>query len=126
MRKIDIDFDVYKEITVRRASESVSANDVLREVFGLPPVASKAEMAAEVWVTKGVEFPSGTQFRATYKGQVYYASVTEAGLVFCEESYNSPSAAAMAITEKPVNGWTFWECQFPDSDQWIVIKTLRS
>lgn len=126
MQKIDIDFDVYKEITVRRATENISANDVLREVFGLPTVASKVEKAAEVWGTKGVEFPFGTKFRATYKGQIYQASVTGSGLVFRGESYSSPSAAAMAITEKPVNGWTFWECQLPGSDQWTVIKTLRS
>ena len=36
MNTIQIDFDVFKEITARRKSEAVSENDVLREVLGLP------------------------------------------------------------------------------------------
>lgn len=126
MQKIDIDFDVYKEITSRRITEDVSANDVLREVFGLPKKQEKGELTADVWITKNVEFSVGTKFRAAHKGHVYYASVTNAGLLFGEQLFGSPSAAAMAITKKPVNGWTFWEYQFPNSDQWEVIKTLRS
>ena len=33
---IKIDFEVYKEITIRRDSPDVTENDVLRELLGLP------------------------------------------------------------------------------------------
>ena len=33
---IETDFEVWKAITARRTNESHSANDVLRELFGLP------------------------------------------------------------------------------------------
>lgn len=35
MQTIQIDFDVYKALTLRRASEDVTCNDVLRELLGL-------------------------------------------------------------------------------------------
>ena len=34
MRNIEVDFDVYKALTLRRPSEGVSENDVLRELLG--------------------------------------------------------------------------------------------
>jgi site-specific DNA-methyltransferase (adenine-specific) len=34
--------------------------------------------------------------------------------------YNSPSAAARAVTGRPVNGWTFW--RLPDGE---LLDTLR-
>jgi negative regulator of replication initiation len=37
MQTIQIDFDVYKALTVRRSSEDVTYNDVLREMLGLEP-----------------------------------------------------------------------------------------
>lgn len=35
MMTIDIDFDVFKELTRRRSSEEVTYNDVIRELLGL-------------------------------------------------------------------------------------------
>jgi hypothetical protein len=63
-----------------------------------------------------------------YKGKEYTAIVTAAGTIKVDlgnveigEEYNSPSLAAMAITGKPVNGWTFWKSrgrpQDPDPDR---------
>ena len=37
MQPIEIDFEVFKEITVRRKNEGITPNDVLRELFGLGP-----------------------------------------------------------------------------------------
>ena len=60
MQTIEIDFDVFKEITVRRKNEGITPNDVLRELFGLEPrqepVAQKAQ-SGKPWVVKGVVFP---------------------------------------------------------------------
>jgi len=126
---IDIDFDVFKELTLRRSTEDVSYNDVLRELLGLPPqkspVSSEDVSGHGNWVTKGVVFPSGTEFRATYKGQTYYGKVESGGLVVDNIRFSSPSPAASKITGTLVNGWTFWECRMSGESSWQMIKSLR-
>jgi hypothetical protein len=129
MRTIEVDFDVYKALTLRRPSESVSENDVLRELLGLPRRKTAASgddgPAPGGWETKGVRFAAGTEFRASYKGRIYLARVAGGALVLNGVKYDSPSAAAMSITTKPVNGWTFWECRLPGQAGWRIIKGMR-
>lgn len=136
MRTIEVDFDVFKALTLRRPSESVTENDVLRELLGLPPAAraqssalaaSAAGVVSEpgAWITKGVRFPAGTEFRAHYKGETHVARVQNGALVLNGQRYDTPSAAAMAITGSPVNGWMFWECRLPGHTGWQMIKALR-
>lgn len=136
MRTIEVDFDVYKALTLRRPTESVTENDVLRELLGLPravqsqPSTLPASIAHAVsdpgaWITKGVRFPAGTEFRAHYKGETHLARVQNGALVVNGQRYDTPSAAAMAITGSPVNGWMFWECRLPGQAAWQTIKGLR-
>ena len=129
MPTIDIDFDVFKALTLRRPSEDVTENDVLRQLLGLPAKKSTAVAppapAPGDWVVKGVRFPSGTEFRATYKGQTYLAKVERGALALSGKHYDTPSAAAMSITGNPVNGWTFWEARLPGQAGWKAIKSLR-
>jgi hypothetical protein len=129
MQTIEVDFDVFKALTMRRSSEEVTENDVLRQLLGLPsrrePTVPAARPEAGDWLTKGVRFPSGTEFRARYKGQTWLGRVEGGGLVVDGKRYDTPSAAAMAITESPVNGWTFWECRLPGQGGWRIIKALR-
>ncbi len=130
MTNIEIDFDVFKELTNRRATENVTYNDVLREMLGLSPLkvtATKSiiELAADAWTTKGVTFPAGTEFRANYKGQTILAKVESGSLVLNGKRYDSPSAAAVSITGNMVNGWIFWECRLPGKTSWQTIKMLR-
>lgn len=136
---LEVDFDVYKTVTARRANESVTENDVLRELLGLPPTqqpsgvqvaASPASIAKtgtspEDWVVKNVRFSPGTDFRATHKGRTYTGRVHGGALVVDGKSYESPSAAAVAITGNAVNGWRFWECRLPGKSTWQVIDGLR-
>jgi hypothetical protein len=129
MPAIDVDFEVFKALTQRRPSEDVTENDVLRELLALPPknntlVAGNGPVPGE-WVTKGVRFPAGTQFRAKYKGQDYTARVEGGALVLNGMPFTSPSKAAMSITRHPLNGWMFWECRLPGSSTWQIIKALR-
>lgn len=131
MPAIDVDFDVYKALTARRASEDVTENDVLRELLRLSPrkgasASAPGPTSAGEWVTKGVRFPAGTELRAKYKGRTYLAKVETGALVLNGERFDSPSAAAMSITGKPVNGWTFWEGRPPGKTSWQIIKVLRS
>lgn len=133
MATIQVDFEVYKEITLRRESETVSENDVIRKLLGLDEKRSKNKGELDSnksngipWINKGVTFPHGTKFRATYKGQHYTAQVENGALLLNGKSFNSPSAAAISITRNSVNGWMFWECQFPNSNKWELIANLRN
>jgi hypothetical protein len=108
----------------------MSENDVIRKLLGLKssstshhtPTPQPSELA---WVSKGVSFPAGTKFRATYKGQQHTGTVEDGALVVNGERYTSPSAAAITITGSSANGWRFWECLLPGKSQWKLIANLR-
>lgn len=132
MRTIEVDFDVFKELTLRRPNERVTENDVLRQLLGLPAASDLSGQSAGIphpargeWVSKGVRFPPGTEFRAVYKGQTHLAKVENGGLVLNGKRFGSPSAAAYAITKSPTNGWKFWECRLPGQARWQIITALR-
>jgi hypothetical protein len=129
MPSIEIDFDVFKALTARRASVDMTENDVLRQLFNLGKVGNSLSKtnspAPDDWVTKGVRLPSGTELRSTYKGKAYLAHVKSGALVSQGQRFDSASAAAMSITRSPVNGWTFWECRLPGQDRWQILKSLR-
>lgn len=132
---IEIDFEVFKAITARRASEQVTENDVLRAVFKLSPKGSMdAERVgsgsdpmprADVWTCKSVHFPVGTQLRAKYQGRTIMAQVEREGIRVGAKIANSPSQAASFVTGTNVNGWTFWEARFPGWADFKPIQTLR-
>ena len=131
MATIEVDFEVFKELTVRRESESMTENDVIRLLLGLDDQASETTAGNETtggnpWVCKGVAFPHGTEFRATYKGQMYSGLVAKGALVVQGKRFTSPSSAAVSITGNPVNGWRFWECLLPGKKHWKVIAELRN
>ena len=130
MHTIEVDFDVFKQLTVRRPTEDVSYNDVIRELLGLGQSKGGAAKGAsgpspDDWVAKGVRFSAGTEFRANYKGQVRTGRVEGGALVVNGQPYNSPSAAAVAVTGSPVNGWRFWECRLPGKSSWQLIESFR-
>jgi Restriction Enzyme Adenine Methylase Associated/Protein of unknown function (DUF2924) len=130
MHQIDVDFEVFKQLTVRRATEQVTYNDVIRELLGIKSstVATAKVIdreSAEDWVSKGVRFPLGTEFRASYKGRIHTARVEGGALKLNGTKYDSPSAAAMSVTVSAVNGWRFWECRLPGRSGWQLIENLR-
>jgi hypothetical protein len=86
----------------------MTENDLIRSLLGLDDTASKPAAGNEnasgnPWVCKGVVFPHGTEFRATYKGQLYSGVVAEAALVVQGKQFTSPSSAAVVIAGNPVN-----------------------
>ena len=130
MTTIDIDFEVFKELTVRRCSEEMTENEVIRELLGLKTASQRKKtpdpgLGGTAWVTKGVTFPHGTEFRTRYKGKEYGGRTDNGAMVVNGKRHGSPSAAAIAITGSPVNGWRFWECKFPGSSQWRLLANLR-
>jgi hypothetical protein len=140
MERIEIDFDVFKALTSLRDAESITYNDVVRELLVrleyLKPVTKpilKLESTKPPTVpfaSKGITFPHGTEFRAHYKGQVYMARVENGTIVFDNKSFSdrrfsSFSGAAVAITKHPVDGWIFWECRIPGEASWRRCNELR-
>ena len=126
MAQIDVDFEVFKELTARRASESVTYNDVIRELLGLKHAApTTTPKPNDAWTYKGVQFPDGTQLRATYKGKTYTAEIRGGSLLLNGQRQTSPSAAASSITKNNANGWDFWEVKRPGDASWLVMTQLR-
>lgn len=128
MQTVEIDFEVFKELTARRRSEAMTYNDVIRELLGLgnQDGTGKTGKAPGTWLCKGVSFPIGTEFRVRYKGEMHYGEVEKNGLVVNGTPASSPSDAAHLITGNNVNGWRFWECKFPGHSKWVRIDGLRN
>ena len=125
----EIDFEVYKALTMRRVTEATTYNDVLRELLGLTPRKPSTNTTTAVpggaWEYRGVRFPHETDFRAKYKGKTYAARVEGDRLLLDGEPVASPSEAAHKITGTNVNGWRFWECRLPGETRWRTIEALR-
>src|SRR5690242_19253488 len=104
MPQIDIDFEVFKELTNRRPAESVTYNDVIRDLLKLPkPTAKSSKISAmngsNPWVVSDTTFPVGSEFMADYKGKTYSGTVKDGKLELSDGSkFTTPSAAAMHIT----------------------------
>lgn len=129
MPQIDIDFEVFKQLTSRRAAESVSYNDVIRELLKLPrsaAAASSSTPAERSWIVSDTSFPSGSEFTAEYRGHTHSAMVKDGKLELSDgRRFSTPSAAAMAITKGNVNGWRFWKCRLPGSSTFVPVERLR-
>lgn len=127
--QIEIDFEVFKELTARRAGESDSYNHVIRRLLGMPSGGLALDDVDKVmfgaWFGN-IHFPEGTKFRATYKGQTYLAQIRGGqwidgnGLV-----RSSPSNAAHAVSGTNVNGWRFWYAQRPGDPAWRRLDELK-
>lgn len=131
MQQIDVDFEVWKALTLRRKSEGHSYNDVLRELLQLtetPAVLARAK-------TDGTEkngralggrfLPNGTRLRSNYKGEWHHAEIVKGALIGSNGlPYDSASAAARAITNTNVNGLTFWEAKRPSDSDWRKLVAL--
>jgi hypothetical protein len=123
---IEIDFEVFKALTNRRTTESTTYNDVLRDVLELPINPATDQPSSEGWTWKGVTLPNGTELKAEYKGQAYFAKIEDGQWMQDGESRSSPSAAAFAITESGINGWWFWSVKRPNDMAWAPLGKLRA
>jgi len=128
MTAIDVDFEVYKALTLRRETEATTYNDVIRVLLKLgnekrlPPDEPKKGATY-----KGVFFPDGTLFEATYKGKRYTARIRD-GAWFDDQDggiRTSPSHAVNKLTGTSVNGWRFWRCKRPGETGWTLLDKLQ-
>jgi len=129
MPQIDIDFDVFKELTNRRQTEEVTYNDVVRDLLKLPRPSKPVKAASngsKPWVVSDTSFPAGTEFMADYKGKSYSGVVKDGKLELSDgHKFSTPSAAAVHVTKTNVNGWRFWRCKLPGNSQYVLIERLR-
>lgn len=128
MTAIDVDFEVYKELTLRRATEATTYNDVIRTLLKLGDGKAAPPTAPATGATyKGVFFPDGTKFEATYKGRLYKAGIFNGEWIdgSTGESRSSPSQAVNKITGTSVNGWRFWRCKRPGDIAWTLLDKLQ-
>ena len=127
MPQIDIDFEVFKELTNRRAKESVTYNDVIRGLLKMPAEkpTERASNGGRPWIVSDTSFPTGSEFRAEYKGQIYSGTAKDGKLEVNGGLFSTPSAAAMSITGSNVNGWRFWKCRLPGASRFELIERLR-
>lgn len=129
MHQIEIDFEVFKELTLRRPEEAVTYNDVIRKLLNLPAnpqFENSSTQSSGAWVLDNTSFPTGSRFLATYKGKDYGGVVENGKLALSDGStFPTPSAAAVHITGSNVNGWRFWKCKLPSASQYVLLERLR-
>lgn len=135
MQQIDVDFEVWKELTVRRKHEGHSYNAVLRDLLGLKPNVSQQLSDAfaplsspgkhKSFVLRDGELVEGTQLRAVYKGTEHTAIIREGRWIAADGAeYGSPSAAASAISGTNVNGLRFWHAKRPTDREFTRLDIL--
>jgi len=128
MPQIEIDFEVFKELTNRRPSEDVTYNDVVRGLLNMKrPAATKPPAnGSKPWNVSGTSFPAGSEFQADYKGASHSGVVKDGKLELSDgHRFTTPSSAAVHITGNNVNGWRFWRCKLPGQSQYVLIERLR-
>ena len=101
-------------------------------VFSLKP--HPAKDAQDAWTGGEKEKAGKARFfsgetltlQAEYKGKAYPAKLLSCGkrVQYGGKVYDSPSAAAKAITGSSVNGWTFWLAQ-ASPGKWVTLKSLK-
>ena len=128
MQQIEVDFEVWKALTLRRAGEAHTYNEVLRDILGLPEKSNEpSNVRSDVGGRSigGRYLPNGTRFRARYKGDLHQAEIQGGQLIGeAGQAFQSASAAARAITKNNVNGLTFWEVRRPTDVDWRKLTSL--
>lgn len=76
---------------------------------------SESRITLKELIDAGV-LPVPLNIHKTYKGHVFKACIKEDGVIECMingsiQIFNSPSAAAVATTNKPQNGWIWWNIE---------------
>lgn len=62
----------------------------------------------------------------TYKGRDYKAKLQPSGTIVLKGvRYPTPSAAAVSITKRAQNGWSFWYYKNPATATWERLRELR-
>ena len=135
-RSIDIDLEVFRFLESKRSSFEQSHNDILRELAGFSG-GSRASSSAQAeigraWVWKGVTLPHNTKLRMSYNGRMHTGEVLDGVWHVEGETFRAPSAASSGVARTKqgnsvsLDGWEYWEVQFPGTTRWKRLNDLRS
>ncbi|HNQ13463.1 MAG TPA: hypothetical protein PKH65_05830 [Bacteroidia bacterium] len=82
--------------------------------------------ASRDWIYNNIRLKEGTPLMKWFDGNKVEAKIENGGILVEGVSYQSPSAAAMAINGgKNVNGWVFWKFFDEKSKKWRKLNYLR-
>jgi hypothetical protein len=136
--QIDISFQHWQALTALLRNENDTYDAVIQRLIegaskdhsqGLKETEQRGSTtdAGSGAYFKDVFMPNGTEMRATYKGETYFAKISGSKWVDCEtgETRTSPSQAAYSITGRNVNGWLFWIVKRPNDEGWRSLNALR-
>ena len=133
MPAIEIDFESYKAITLRRVDETMSEGDVIRQLLGLDCKRKTQSLSdlppakvANFWHSEGVDFPIGMQLEHVFRdGRVAKAEIVSDGVMVDGKVYGGLSPAGVAIAGYQLNGWRFWFVR-NKRGRWVMADSLRS
>ena len=98
------------------------ANSQVQRSNGTPTSGSPGK----AWVSEGVTFPPGTEFRGTRKGVTHYARVENGELIAeGKGAARGLSPAVKLATGKGENGWRFWSCKRPGDTDFKLVDQFR-
>ncbi|MDD3625866.1 MAG: DUF4357 domain-containing protein [bacterium] len=70
-------------------------------------------------------FTESCLIKMAYKGEIYSAKILKDGTIqYKNQIFSSPSMAAVAVKNRPTNGWTDWKYK-DKTGKWVLIDTLR-
>jgi hypothetical protein len=137
-KSIFIDIETFKLIEHYRNSFEEDYNEIIKRVFQSIENYDKIEVRQFSIVNeqksmmnhglfwKGCLLNNGLQLRSYYKGLLHNAEVVNGKIVYNENEYTSPSAAAVEAAEGvAINGWKFWEFLDEKNNTWQNLDSLR-
>ena len=132
-QKMEIDFDIYKLIEAERRGFDEPQYIALRRLLKLPanqPTTKKAvqpSSSGAPWRGGGIEVPHGSlaRMRYNYDRDLYEGQFLDGQLVVKGQKFRSLSTAATELAGKSLNGWLYWEAQFPGVSEWVRLGDMR-
>ena len=82
-----------------RAAETVTYNDVLRDILSVPKTTLAPQTNGGGWTWKGVTLPNGTGLQGKFKSEIYSAKIENGKWMQDGVQRSSPSQAASEITK---------------------------
>ena len=142
LQRIEIDWDIHKLIEAERKGFDELPYLALRRLLGLheqslsevPSVPVRPEdLSGIAWAEDGVRVPHGSLARMKYEygRQKYEGKFLDGKLVADGRQFDtlSQAASSLALTKiggkTQLNGWLYWEAQFPGETKWRSLKLLR-
>jgi hypothetical protein len=128
MESIKADSSLFEEPAAQPSPDKINLEnryEVIDNTAGFHADTSKNPHDGRAWIVDGIAFPNGTEFRGSYKGYNYRGKVSNGALILNGKEFLSPSAAAITITRREIDGWLFWDCKLPGMSSWTDIYSLK-